>query len=104
MLKYIIPAAVASFFVCAPASAAPVTNTSGLKLQSTSEIVQAKSRRHVRKHRRAHRHYRHRRAHRRYYPGRRYRHAPHGYRRYSYRPYNWRSRGCIIVGPIWFCP
>lgn len=33
---------------------------------------------------------------RRYY---RYRH----WNRYNHRPYNWRSRGCIDVGPFWFC-
>lgn len=33
---------------------------------------------------------------RRYY---RYR----NYNRYNARPYNWRSRGCVAVGPIWFC-
>jgi|LNFM01.1.fsa_nt_gb hypothetical protein len=33
---------------------------------------------------------------RRYY---RYR----NYNRYYSRPYNWRSRGCVSVGPVWFC-
>lgn len=33
---------------------------------------------------------------RRYY---RYR----NYNRYSSRPYNYRSRGCVSVGPVWFC-
>lgn len=33
---------------------------------------------------------------RRYY---RYR----NWNRYGYRPYNWRSRGCVAVGPVWFC-
>jgi hypothetical protein len=23
--------------------------------------------------------------------------------RYSSRPYNWRSRGCVAAGPVWFC-
>lgn len=27
-----------------------------------------------------------------------------GWNRYSYRPYNWRTRGCVVVGPMWFCP
>lgn len=26
-----------------------------------------------------------------------------GWNRYSKRPYNYRSRGCVAVGPIWFC-
>lgn len=26
-----------------------------------------------------------------------------GWNRYSKRPYNYRNRGCVAVGPIWFC-
>ncbi|MFD0986544.1 hypothetical protein [Methyloligella solikamskensis] len=40
----------------------------------------------------------------------RYRHHHHdryapppGWRRYSYAPYGWRDRGCINVGPVWYC-
>ena len=40
---------------------------------------------------------------RRYTPGRRYSHAPSHYRRHAHRPSDWRSRGCILVGPVWFC-
>jgi hypothetical protein len=40
----------------------------------------------------------------RYVPGRRYSTAPHGWRRYGTRPGNWRSLGCVMVGPVWFCP
>jgi len=36
------------------------------------------------------------RSDRRYY---RYR----NWNRYNSRPYNWRSRGCVALGPIWFC-
>ncbi len=27
-----------------------------------------------------------------------------GWHRYNKRPYGWRERGCVVVGPIWFCP
>jgi hypothetical protein len=40
----------------------------------------------------------------RYRAGGRYRHAPRGWHRYSYRPGDWDARGCIVVGPVWFCP
>jgi len=40
----------------------------------------------------------------RYNPGGHYKHAPHGWRRYDRRPGDWRTRGCVIVGPIWWCP
>lgn len=39
-----------------------------------------------------------------YRAGGRYRSAPHGWHRYHSRPHDWRTRGCIVVGPIWFCP
>ena len=40
----------------------------------------------------------------RYTPGRRYHSAPPGWRRYGARPGDWRMRGCVMVGPMWFCP
>lgn len=39
-----------------------------------------------------------------YRAGHRYRSAPHGWHRYHARPRDWQRRGCIIVGPMWFCP
>ena len=27
-----------------------------------------------------------------------------GWNRYSRRPSRWQNRGCVAVGPIWFCP
>ena len=41
---------------------------------------------------------------RRYNPGGRYDSAPPRWRRYDRHPGDWRRRGCIIVGPLWFCP
>ena len=41
---------------------------------------------------------------RRWVPGRRYDAPPPRWRRYGGRPRDWRSRGCVIVGPVWFCP
>ncbi|WP_295559402.1 hypothetical protein [uncultured Hyphomicrobium sp.] len=37
-------------------------------------------------------------------PGGRYKDAPRGWHRYDRRPGDWHRRGCIIVGPIWWCP
>jgi hypothetical protein len=31
-------------------------------------------------------------------------HARRHWRRYHARPSNWQSRGCIVIGPIWYCP
>lgn len=40
----------------------------------------------------------------RYDQGHRYYGGPPGWRRYGYRPDNWGRRGCILIGPYWFCP
>lgn len=50
------------------------------------------------------RRWRDRRPHHRYEPGRHYRHAPHGWHRHHHRPRDWYARGCVVVGPVWFCP
>ena len=42
--------------------------------------------------------------HPRYVPGHRYGAPPHGWHRYPRRPHDWHTRGCILVGPLWFCP
>ena len=100
MLKVLIPAAIASLIAITPASAmAPAQAGTQLKPLSVSDLVQVASR--DRRHSHSSRRYHHKW---RYVPGRRYSHAPRGWRRYHRRPYFWRTRGCIIVGPVWFCP
>ena len=37
-------------------------------------------------------------------PGHKYKSAPKGWRRHGKRPTDWQRRGCVIVGPVWFCP
>jgi hypothetical protein len=39
-----------------------------------------------------------------YRAGSRHSRAPRNWRRYGSRPGNWNTRGCIIVGPVWYCP
>ncbi|MBS0232006.1 MAG: hypothetical protein JSR99_00800 [Proteobacteria bacterium] len=52
------------------------------------------------------RHYRHRnyrRGHWQHHRG--YRHNRYrGWHRYHSRPWNWRTRGCVALGPAWVCP
>lgn len=78
------------------ANAAPLPSQAGIKDALATRSVEDVRHRpgHVRKYR----------GHRHFHPGRRYRNAPGHWHRYSNRPYNWRTRGCIIVGPVWFCP
>jgi hypothetical protein len=87
--------AAASTIGLSAASAAPVSG--GAVAQSTAPIVLAQYRG------RDHDGYRYR-GHPRYVPGRRYHSAPHGWHRYGRRPGDWRHRGCVLVGPVWFCP
>jgi hypothetical protein len=102
VFKALIPAAIASFMAFAPAHAAPISATSGMSYSASSaELLQVADRdrdgipnrfdnRDNRK--------------RVYVPGRRYDRAPNGWNRYGRRPGDWRSRRCIMVGPVWFCP
>jgi len=41
---------------------------------------------------------------RRWIAGRRYDRSPPGWHRHGRRPHDWRRRGCVVVGPVWFCP
>jgi len=78
------------------ASAAPTAvSKSQLATSSVSSIVQIQHRRHA-----APPHAQHRR----YVPGRRYGSAPRGWHRHGARPGDWQRRGCVMVGPVWFCP
>lgn len=98
MLKGLMSAAFISVMAMSatPASAAtpaPAVGMLKLQLDANTHEVQRNPRRARRNIRRN-----------RFTPGRRYRRAPAGWRRYGARPGDWRTRGCILVGPIWFCP
>jgi len=91
--------AVAAVFIAVTASSAsalPLAKPSQTGAQSTAMTEQ------VRHHRG---HYGKKRWHSgRHYRGNSYRYNKYrGWNRYNSRPYNYRSRGCVAVGPIWFC-
>lgn len=107
-MKSIIAALVAVAFAGltqAPASAAPLSQTAGIGKTDVIQ-VQLRERRDFRDRDYRDRGYRGFRYDRRVYNWRgdrryyRYR----NWNRYGYRPYGWRSRGCVEVGPLWFCP
>ncbi len=83
------------------ATAAPVSKTPAPQA-ATQQSLPLLSIQH--RHRRDWRRHRYNRHHRHFRPGWRYRSAPRHWRRYGHRPHDWRRRGCIIVGPVWFCP
>lgn len=99
-MKKILAVALSAAFLGAlsmsPASAATALAPSAVKAATQQvggvELIQRKK-------------YRGKRGYRsRYRAGGRYRSAPRGWRRYDRRPSYWRTRGCVIVGPVWFCP
>ena len=94
MLKFAAPARVLSFFSIATAQASPLTAPPLDLATATSpaDLIQAQYR-----HRDSHRHHRYDRHRSR-------RHPPRGWRRFHHRPHDWRMRGCIAIGPAWFCP
>ena len=89
---------------CGAASAAPLAAPS-LGAQARDHVglihnVRKDGKRHGRSHWRGRggKHWRGNRA------WRGHRHGPPGWRRYNSRPYGWRNRGCMMIGPVWFCP
>jgi hypothetical protein len=92
---YIAPALLLSALAMSPASAAPAAALNGAT--AVSPLVQVQySHKSKQNHARP--------SHARYQAGHRYRSAPHGWHRYSRRPGDWQHRGCVLVGPVWFCP
>ena len=100
MLKALAPLAIVSILAATSASAGPAAS-SLLQLKSVmpADTVQVEDRDGIRDRRSA---YRQGRDHN-YTAGQRYDRAPSHYRRHAYRPHNWQSRGCILVGPLWYC-
>jgi hypothetical protein len=82
--------ALAAGVAATSASAMPLSAQNGLS-KSSDAIVLADY-----KKKGPHKHY--------YSPGSHHKHSPKNWRRYDKRPGDWRTRGCVIVGPIWWCP
>jgi hypothetical protein len=110
MIKTLVAAVAGAFIVAgasAPSHAIPASSPATAITDTRSDLIQVRNHknrkwknRHGRNWKRGH-HWNRRHWHgRRHWSGPRY----HGWRRYHARPWNWRSRGCILAGPIWFCP
>jgi hypothetical protein len=93
MLKFSVPTAFAIVMTTGGAWAAPAAGLSG----PGPALVQQVRYDHGRKD------YRGPPVHR-YAPGAHLYAPPRGWHRYGRRPHDWRGRGCIVVGPVWFCP
>jgi hypothetical protein len=93
-LKAIALIAVMTGGFASAASAMTVTKPAGLAAQSALQQVDYKDHKGKKSY--------HKRQ--KYRAGGRYNKAPGNWHRYNNRPGDWQRRGCIVVGPIWWCP
>lgn len=107
-MRFFAAALLATGLMVVPATAAPMpaTKNAGNSIESMTTQVQYHKKKYKKRY--DNRRYRDRREYRhgmhRYRPGHHYRHRPHGWRSYHHRPHGWYGRGCVVVGPMWFCP
>ena len=108
MIKQILSAAALSFALISASWALPAAPKADLPTLNQSDIIQVGKKGHYGggkhyggKHYNKHYNYKYKgpKHYGRYYHGGRY-----WGRRYYYRPYNWQALGCIVVGPVWYCP
>ena len=86
--------ALGTAFGATAASATPAANSVASLSKAPTGIQLVKDRRHGHHYDRRHYRRHHYRGHDRY----------RGWHRYHRRPWNWHTRGCVLVGPLWFCP
>ena len=96
MIKPFLTATALSFAVGTAAWALPVSQTA-LPL-NPSDLIQVGQKNKHDNHNN-HNNYNNHNHGGKYYYGNRY----WGHR-YNVRPYNWQGLGCVLVGPVWYCP
>lgn len=101
MMKSVLSAAIVSLLALSAAWALPASPTAKLPQLASTDVVQVGKKYYNRGYRGRNRGYRGRNHG---YRGR-YRHGGRYWgRRYYNRPYNWQAQGCVVVGPVWYCP
>jgi hypothetical protein len=104
MINPILTAAALSLAAATAAWALPVSPTTALPPLDSTDVIQVGhghghgGGKHYNKHYN-YKHYNYHHGGGKYY----YRNRYWGHR-YYYRPYNWQALGCIVVGPVWYCP
>ena len=100
MIKPFLTAAALSFAVGTAGWALPVSQTA-LPLHPSDLIQVGQKNKHDNHNNHNHNHNNHNNHNHggKYYYGNRY----WGHR-YNVRPYNWQGLGCVLVGPVWYCP
>src|SRR5262249_30805234 len=100
MIKPILMSAALSLATATAAVALPVSQTATLRPLAFSDLIQVgnknKNKDQNNNHNHNHNHDNHKHG---YYHGGRY----YGHQ-YYVRPYNWQALGCVVVGPVWYCP
>ena len=112
MIRPILSTAALSFVLVSGAWALPVAPKPELPAVNQSEIIQVGKKGHGHYHggRHYNRHYHGGRHYNRHYHGgkhwrgRYYHGGRYWGHRYYHRPWNWRALGCVVVGPVWYCP
>ena len=105
MIKPILTAAALSFALASAAWALPAAPKTDLPALNQTDVIQVGKKSHGhgggKHYNRKHYNYKYRgpKHARGYYHGGRY-----WGRRYYYRPDNWQAWGCVVVGPVWYCP
>ena len=109
MIKQILSAVVLSFALVSAAWALPAAPKTELPALNQSDIIQVGKK--SRGHHHGGKHYnKHYNKHYKYHGGKHWKGGRyyHGGRywghRYYYRPWNWQALGCVVVGPVWYCP
>ena len=93
MIKPILTAAALSFAASTAAWALPVSQTTSLRPLNFSDLIQVGE-----KNKNKNKNHNHNHKHGYYHGGHYYGHQ------YYVRPYNWQALGCVVVGPVWYCP
>ena len=108
MIKQILSAAALSFALVSAAWALPAAPKADLPTLNQSDIIQVghgHGGKGKGKHYGGHKNYnKHYNKHYNYKHGRYYHGGRYWGRRYYSRPYNWQALGCVVVGPVWYCP
>ena len=113
MIKHILSAAALSFALVSAAWALPAAPKADLPALNQSDIIQVghggKGKgKHYGGHKHYNKHYNYKHYNYKYrgpkHYGRYYHGGRYWGRRYYSRPYNWQALGCVVVGPIWYCP
>jgi hypothetical protein len=101
MIKSILPASVLSLMMLSAACAGSIAPKIDLPTLGLVQVKDYYNNKHYKqnynyKHYNYNNNYKH---YGRYHYGNRY-----WSHRYYSRPYNWDTIGCIVVGPVWYCP